>query len=64
MNLAIMDLTTNGVVVNDCLNYVDNRTEKLMTSVTNANSSLEDEDYQTTATVDTETEETTTNCSS
>ena len=59
-----MDLTTNGVVVYDCLNYVDNRTEKLMTSVTNANSSLEDEDYQTTATVDTETEETTTNCSS
>ena len=59
-----MDLTTNGVVVNDCLNYVDNRTEKLMTSVTNANSSLEDEDYQTTAAVDTETEETTTNYSS
>jgi hypothetical protein len=54
-----MDLTTNGRVVNDCLNYVDNRTEKLMTSVTNANSALEDEGYQTTATVDTETEETT-----
>jgi hypothetical protein len=47
-------LTANGFVVSNTLNLVNGKTEKLKTTVTNAYAALEEEDYQTTVTEETE----------
>jgi hypothetical protein len=50
----VRDLTANGFVVSNTLNLVNGKTEKLKTTVTNAYAALEEEDYQTTVTEETE----------
>ena len=63
-NASRLEMITNGTIVSDALKYVNGKAEKLDESSRKVGTfeEQEEEDYETTMT--SETEETTTNCSS